>query len=333
MTLAKAGVYCIRNVVNGKIYIGSSVNVKRRLQAHRYTLRVNKHKNAHLQSAWIFYGKDCFDFVALEYVGEQKLLATEQKWMNLLDSCNPANGYNIALIAGRTTGHVWSEESKQKISIANTGRKRSQEHKDAISKAHFGKKKSASHVEKIANSHRGLKRSPEFCAAVSARNKGKKITGKALENLRLAAAKRRGVKKTPEAIAKTAAGISKQFVVTHPSGLAEEVSNLAAFCRKYDLSDSILYAVANGKFSQHKGFKCIRISEKREFKPSSKETKEKVRASKLKHRYRLVSQWGQVVETDNLNQFCETRGISSSNMYAVANGKKLTCKGWQCRRL
>jgi len=41
----KSGVYKIVNIVNGKLYVGSSTNVKYRLWRHTHELRRNVHEN------------------------------------------------------------------------------------------------------------------------------------------------------------------------------------------------------------------------------------------------------------------------------------------------
>jgi predicted GIY-YIG superfamily endonuclease len=45
------GIYSIRNMVNNKLYIGSSTYVQKRLVEHRRCLKNNIHTNQHLQHA------------------------------------------------------------------------------------------------------------------------------------------------------------------------------------------------------------------------------------------------------------------------------------------
>lgn len=47
----------IVNTNNGKRYIGSSLNIRKRLWEHRANLRHNKHCNPHLQASWNRYGE------------------------------------------------------------------------------------------------------------------------------------------------------------------------------------------------------------------------------------------------------------------------------------
>ena len=56
------GIYCIKNLENGKIYIGKSVNIKNRWISHRNTLKNNKHDNSYLQNSWNKYGESSFVF-------------------------------------------------------------------------------------------------------------------------------------------------------------------------------------------------------------------------------------------------------------------------------
>ena len=46
------GIYRIRNIKNGKIYIGQSIDISHRWACHLYDLRNNRHKNPHLQRAY-----------------------------------------------------------------------------------------------------------------------------------------------------------------------------------------------------------------------------------------------------------------------------------------
>lgn len=56
-----SGVYQIYNPINNKRYIGSSINVERRLKEHLRNLKKNTHCNVHLQSAYNKY-KDVLQF-------------------------------------------------------------------------------------------------------------------------------------------------------------------------------------------------------------------------------------------------------------------------------
>ncbi|MBT9788673.1 hypothetical protein GPK90_04850 [Clostridium sp. MCC344] len=60
------GVYQIKNVANGKIYIGSSKDIFTRWKQHKAKLNKNAHVNEHLQKAWNKYGENNFIFSIVE---------------------------------------------------------------------------------------------------------------------------------------------------------------------------------------------------------------------------------------------------------------------------
>ena len=97
----KSGIYQIRNLVNGKIYIGSAEEFYRRKNyEHFYLLKRNKHVNRKLQRAYNKYGKQNFIFEIIEFVEDKnKLLEHEQYWMDRYNVVK--NGYNIQPKAGK----------------------------------------------------------------------------------------------------------------------------------------------------------------------------------------------------------------------------------------
>jgi group I intron endonuclease len=56
------GIYAIKNIVNNKIYIGSSFNIIKRWKSHIYCLMKNIHHNIDLQLDYNFYGYTSFIF-------------------------------------------------------------------------------------------------------------------------------------------------------------------------------------------------------------------------------------------------------------------------------
>ena len=94
-------IYKIRNVVNDKFYVGSTVDSRKRFWAHRKALRLGTHDCTHLQRAWNKYGEDCFKFEIVEVVPEgEDLLAAEQKWLD--DHAGNALGNHRSDLVGVT---------------------------------------------------------------------------------------------------------------------------------------------------------------------------------------------------------------------------------------
>ena len=63
-----AGVFQVKNIANGKVLLGSSLNLDGPLNSHRFMLKIGSHRNKELQQEWNEYGPDKFIFEILEVV-------------------------------------------------------------------------------------------------------------------------------------------------------------------------------------------------------------------------------------------------------------------------
>lgn len=93
-----SGVYCIRCILNGKSYIGSSVNLGKRMKEHRRVLRKGKHHSRVLQRAWDKYGEQMFEFFVMEYAAPDVIRDSEQWWLD-----NASCAYNSSRAATHVT--------------------------------------------------------------------------------------------------------------------------------------------------------------------------------------------------------------------------------------
>jgi len=92
-----SGVYAIKNKVNNKTYIGSSVCIEHRWSAHRADLKAGRN-SIHLQHAWDKYGASNFSWGIIEEVSDiTKLIEREQFH---IDAISANMRYNISQIAG-----------------------------------------------------------------------------------------------------------------------------------------------------------------------------------------------------------------------------------------
>lgn len=209
-----AGVYKITHVASECVYVGSSVNIQRRLKEHRHQLANNLHGNQHLQKAWNKYGEGEFCFSILEDVADlSTLLAREQFWMgHLKSSCRP--NYNMLPTAGNALGFRHTPETKARISRAGLGNKRSLGQKRSAktielmavsllgNKRNFGKVASQRKRDLIAAAHTGMKRSAEsrLKMSIAAKNRVRgRHSPETVEKIRLA---NTGKRHSPEAIQK-----------------------------------------------------------------------------------------------------------------------------------
>jgi group I intron endonuclease len=169
----QCGVYCITNTANGRLYIGSAQDIKKRWKEHLWRFHKGTHSNRHLQFAWNKYGESCFVLHILELVPRQHLLMAEQKWFTVTGCCDPEVGYNISKYADAPMrGRKASLETLTKLSQAKLGRPKPPGFGALISKRLTGIKRSKKTIEKIRASKVG-KPAPNRGVPMSIRQKEK----------------------------------------------------------------------------------------------------------------------------------------------------------------
>jgi group I intron endonuclease len=139
--MKKIGIYCIKNVKNGKIYVGSSSDILNRIRQHKNQLKMNVHGNNHLQSSYNKYGMSCFNFSILKITSEECKISNEIYYIHKLNCLNPKIGYNKASIIENTSGYKWSEASRLKLSKSKKGTKMHPNTLASLIKANTGSKK------------------------------------------------------------------------------------------------------------------------------------------------------------------------------------------------
>jgi len=96
-----SGIYCIKNKINNKMYIGKSYNIYKRLILHRHCLnfKEKKHENDYLINAWNKYGEDNFECFVLEYCERNDSILTEREyyWITYYNTIDSEIGYNLRL--------------------------------------------------------------------------------------------------------------------------------------------------------------------------------------------------------------------------------------------
>ena len=94
------GAYQIRNTVNGKVFVGVSVDLPSILNRNQSQLRMGGHPNRELQKDWAEFGSEAFAFEVLDTItppegrdAKDDLRALEELWLDKLSPYGE-RGYN-----------------------------------------------------------------------------------------------------------------------------------------------------------------------------------------------------------------------------------------------
>jgi group I intron endonuclease len=97
-----AGVFQVKNTANGKVLLGSSLDLQGPLNRHKFMLTIERHQNETLQKEWNEFGPETFVFEILEVVKvkddpnfnlSDELTLLEQIWLEKLQPFGE-RGYN-----------------------------------------------------------------------------------------------------------------------------------------------------------------------------------------------------------------------------------------------
>ena len=155
----ECGVYIIQNNVNKKVYVGSSVAAKYRINGHKSLLRRNKHYNRYLQDDYNKYGLEAFEFTVVEIGLEpSELFKMEEYYTQKMQSNVSDGGYNIRKRVESNRGVKLSQESREKIRQSKLGDKN-----PFFNKSHTEEsRKKMSESRKGENSHWYGKELPDY---------------------------------------------------------------------------------------------------------------------------------------------------------------------------
>lgn len=249
-----SGVYAITCRQNGKVYVGSSIDIRKRWEDHTRKLNKGSHHNSYLQNAWNLHGGDSFSFAVLEECNQPDLLSAEAKWMDRLNATDRACGYNLSKKPGSPMfGLKHSLETLLNYTLVRTGLRHTEATKAKMSASQKGRKFSAEHLANMSASQKGKK------ASEATRQKLREIHKNPSTEMRFKfGTALRGKKRTKESVEKMVIARSGRFIVTTPDGREIEILGLAPFCRANNLDQGSMTKVAQGKRSNYKGWKCRR---------------------------------------------------------------------------
>jgi group I intron endonuclease len=110
------GIYCIKNTIDNRQYIGLSRDIRRRWNEHRSELRSNQHDNIYLQRAWNKYGEESFSFDIVELCDPFIICDRERHYIAEYHTLAHENGYNL------TSGGENSSTTSKKVIHLLTGK-------------------------------------------------------------------------------------------------------------------------------------------------------------------------------------------------------------------
>jgi len=96
------GIFQVKNLQNGKIFIGSSKNLNGIFNRFKIQLKTGCHQNKQLQMDWNKFGADAFEFSILDELkpkdtaskdSDQELNVLEEMWLEKLSPFGES-GYN-----------------------------------------------------------------------------------------------------------------------------------------------------------------------------------------------------------------------------------------------
>jgi hypothetical protein len=219
-----SGIYKITNLVNGDFYIGSSVDVKKRIKSHKNLLEKGTNPCLYLQRSYNKYKGYNFIFEQLLCCEKEDLLEYEQYFIDKL-----VPKYNICKKAGNNLGT--KKSAKALYNQFQAQRKFSDEEVIKM----FNMKNLGYKTKDIANEI-GCK--PNNVSSILTKDNKYKIVK---EKYGLVLLNKKVIYKG-------------RYEVTCPKGIVKVVSNLTKYCKKVKVDPSGLIRVSNGIYKQYKGY-------------------------------------------------------------------------------
>ena len=110
------GIYKIENLINGKIYVGKTINFRKRYVSYKssYFNNTPRQINAYFRNAIDKTKPENFKFSVLEFCDVDIMAERELFWMVELSSTNSEKGYNLRMDS--STGMVTHDSTREKIS-------------------------------------------------------------------------------------------------------------------------------------------------------------------------------------------------------------------------
>lgn len=230
--MTTTGLYYIRNLINDRLYIGSSVDMGARWREHKTDLRNGDHVNHRLSKDYVEFGTDAFEHgVIVELAADIDLyeMWLIEQWM--IHDFHPY--YNLV---HNVFARIPADKHGEWIVAGPDG----VEHACCnLNQYCRDNGLCQPNMIKVANGKMGH----------SGGHKCRRIEDKAFSF----------VKKTINlGSMKAGVKLAKPYEMTHPDGRTERIVGLNAFCKRYDLNrDTMRHAIRKGH--KHWGFAGVRL--------------------------------------------------------------------------
>jgi len=180
-----SGVYKIVCNHTGKIYVGSSKNMKARFSVHKSDLKRGKHGNPHMKEMYEKYGINNFKLEILENCNESILKEREQFWIDKLKSYDDLIGFNVHKFSTHKKSiiKIWEDPSyKKKMSEKHKKRWKDPEFREKNLKGirDHHKEQFKKYGDYAFNTNEAKQKSKESCSTEEYRKKRSEIRLKEL---------------------------------------------------------------------------------------------------------------------------------------------------------
>lgn len=251
------GIYAIENIISQKLYIGKSINVKKRILEHKRKLKNNVHFNKYLQKSWLKYGFENFKFKIIEECLEHEL---DEKEIYFIEKFKTITGVYNFKSGGNGGKH--SYETKEKIKEKRKNQIITQETKLKMKKSRIGKKPnkgkkfSDEHKEKIKKAMKNRRLSEEHRAKISEANRRREVTKTTREKMSMSKKNKKISEETKMKIGNSNRGENHNLAKLNEvqvNEIRENKENLSCSKagKKYGVSASHINNIRRGRMWKH----------------------------------------------------------------------------------
>jgi hypothetical protein len=254
-------IYKATNKINGKSYIGQTIRSLRERVSRHITDALGEKYGMYFHKAIRKYNKENFEWEIIKECNSLEELNKAE--VELIKKYNSfGDGYNLTGGGEGVVGFKHKEETKKKMSENRadiSGKNNPNYGKRGKDSPNYGKHPTEETRRKMSESQQGEK-NPMY-----GKHRSEKAKKKQSESMKGEKNPMYGKFRTEETKRKISKANTKKYIIITPENEKIFVHGLIGFCRNHkkgELNYSCLLKVAQGKYKQHKGYKCKYWEEK-----------------------------------------------------------------------